>query len=87
MDDPDANTWDIDDAKDVLRELRVRANTYGPQVLTIGGMEAAAVISVRDLRRLQGVEPSFKDLLLSFPSLEGIDLTRDPTPPRDIDLG
>jgi len=29
---------------------------------------------------------TFKDFLRAIPSLEGVDLTRDQSPPRDIDL-
>jgi hypothetical protein len=86
VDRSDPNVWDIESAKAALPEVRVRANTYGPQILTIGGLAVAAVVSILDLRRLQNVEPTLKDLLVSMPSLEGVDLTRDRTPARDIEL-
>ena len=78
--------WDLSEAREKLDELVARAKSDGPQTLTVDGEAEAAVISVDELRRLQERKPTFKEFLLSFPSLEGIDLERDQTPTRDIEL-
>jgi len=41
-----------------------------------------------DRQEVPSADPSgnFKEFLLSIPSLEGVDLSRDQTPARDIDL-
>lgn len=78
--------WTLRDAREKLEEVVERAKADGPQVLVVDGEEQAAVISLRELRRLQERKPTFKEFLLDFPSLEGVDLERDQTPARDIDL-
>lgn len=69
-----------------LAEIVKRAETEGPQTLEVEGQATAAVISLAQLRRLQERKPTFKELLLAMPSLEDVDLSRDETPARDIDL-
>jgi antitoxin Phd len=86
MPDDARSTWDLSEASKKLGEVVERAQHDGPQTLAVDGHETAAVISLRELRRLQERKPTFKEFLLSFPSLEGLDLERDSTPPRDIDL-
>jgi prevent-host-death family protein len=80
------NAWDLSEASRKLGEVVERAQQDGPQTLKVDGEEAAAVISLRELKLLQERKPTFKEFLLTFPSLEGLDLERDSTPPRDIDL-
>jgi antitoxin Phd len=86
MPDDGRNAWDLSEASGKLGELVERAQNEGPQTLAVDGEPAAAVISMSELKRLQERKPTFKEFLLSIPSLEGVDLTRDQTPPRDIDL-
>jgi prevent-host-death family protein len=78
--------WSLTEAREKLEEIVERAGADGPQALTVDGEEKAAIISMAELRRLQERKPTFKEFLLSMPSLEGVDLTRDQTPTRDIDL-
>jgi antitoxin Phd len=77
---------DLQNAKADLAEIVKRAETEGPQTLEVEGRATAAVISLAELRRLQERKPTFKELLLAMPSLEDVDLSRDQTPARDIDL-
>jgi prevent-host-death family protein len=86
MPDDGRPAWTLADASRKLSELVERAQSEGPQMLAVDGEEAAAVVSARQLRLLQERKPTFKEFLLSFPSLEGLDLERDPTPPHDIVL-
>jgi antitoxin Phd len=53
--------------------------------ITRHGRPAAVVISVEEARRLRDVErPSFAELLMSIP--EEIEVERDNSPMRDVDL-
>ena len=79
-------TWNLSEAGDKLAEIVERAHADGPQALVVDGEARAAVISIGELRRLQERKPTFKEFLLSIPSLEGVDLARDQTPTRDLDL-
>jgi prevent-host-death family protein len=47
-------TWTLQDAKARLSEVLRRAQTAGPQHLTVHGREAAVVLSVEEFRRLKG---------------------------------
>lgn len=79
-------SWSLKEAETNLAEVVKRAESEGPQTLEIGGLETAAVISLAELRLLQERKPTFKELLLAMPSLADVDLSRDQTPARDIDL-
>lgn len=53
--------------------------------ITKHGRPAAVVVSVADARRLFPEDrPNFADLLMAVP--DAIQVDRDPTPPRDVDL-
>jgi prevent-host-death family protein len=75
----------IRDAKAKFSALVEAAEKGLPTTITRHGRPAAVLVPVEDARRLYPDEqPSFVDLLLSFPG--GIDLERDLTPLREIDL-
>ncbi len=42
--------------------------------------------SAEHYRLMSERKPTFKEFLLSFPSLEGVDMSRNEIPARDIDL-
>ncbi len=71
--------WRFSDAKNRLSELVRRALTDGPQRVTWRG-ETVIMISEAKYERLSGKKMSFVDYLVSGPSLEGVDLSRSPTP-------
>ncbi|MGI9169009.1 MAG: type II toxin-antitoxin system Phd/YefM family antitoxin [Caulobacteraceae bacterium] len=75
----------VRDAKAKFSALVEAAERGVPTTITRHGRPAAVVVSVEDARRLypEG-RPSFADLLLSFPG--GLDIERDRTPMREIDL-
>ena len=77
--------WKVADAKNRFSELVSRALAEGPQRVT-RHHEAVVVVAEREYERLTGKARDFKSFLMEGPSLEDIDLTRDPSPMRDVDL-
>lgn len=78
--------WRLADAKNRFSELVTLALSDGPQKVKRRDDEVV-VISAREYNKLIGKHVSFKEFLLGEgPSLEGLDLTRDKTPMRDIKL-
>jgi prevent-host-death family protein len=75
----------IRDAKAKFSALIEAAERGRPTTITRHGRPAAVVVPVEDARRLYPEnQPSFADLLLSFPG--GVEFDRDHTPLREIDL-
>ncbi len=78
-------TWNLADAKNRLSEVLNLALTEGPQTITRRN-DTVVVLSAEKYAELTGQRQSFKDFLLSGPSLEGLDLERDKSPMRDVEL-
>jgi prevent-host-death family protein len=81
-------TWTLARAKDCLSEVIRQATDEGPQVISVRGREAAVVLSKAEFDRINPSKPrpDFKAFLLSIPSLEGVDLSRDDRPAPDVEL-
>ena len=79
--------WTLAQAKDQFSEVVRRAVDQGPQTISVRGQDTAVVMSKADYEHLTdpGTPATLKDLLSQM-DLEGVDLTRDQTPARDIDL-
>jgi antitoxin Phd len=78
--------WRLAEAKNKFSELFNRALVEGPQRVR-RREEAVVVMAASDYERLTSSKPSFKDFLMGEGSdLEGLDLSRDRKPMRDIDL-
>lgn len=78
--------WHLADAKNRFSEVVNRALTRGPQ-LVLRRRDAVVVLARRDYERLAGKRPSFKQFLLGKgPSLRGLDLRRDKSPARNVNL-
>jgi len=76
--------WRLAEAKNRFSELVNRALTEGPQRV-LRRDDVVIVVAQRDYEKLTGVRPSFKEFLLGpGPDLEGLDLTRDRSPMRDV---
>jgi antitoxin Phd len=78
--------WQLADAKNRLSELVDLAVSGGPQRISRRGRDTVVVISIVEYDRLTGAKPSFRDYLTQGESLEGVDLERDTSPSRDVDL-
>jgi antitoxin Phd len=79
------NTWQLQKAKAEFSKLIDRSIKDGPQVVTRHGEPAAVVLSIKEYEKLKRRTPDFKEFLLRAP-LDGVDLSRDPDPGRDIKL-
>lgn len=81
-------TWTLAKARDQFSEVVRRAVDQGPQTVSVRGKETAVVLSKAQFDAMKPAVKSqdFKAFLLSIPSLEGIDLTRDQTPSRDVEF-
>jgi antitoxin Phd len=78
-------SWQLAEAKNKLSEVFNRALTDGPQRIRRRG-EVVWVVSETDYQRLTGKRVTFKEFLLNGPDLSALDLTRDPSPMRDVEL-
>lgn len=76
--------WSVADAKSKLSEVLNRAE-HEAQIITRRSRRFVVIDDER-YRQLTGERPSLKDMILAGPSLEGVDLSRDRTPGREIDL-
>jgi prevent-host-death family protein len=78
--------WRLADAKNRFSELVTRALAEGPQRIR-RHRDTVVVVAERDYERLTGKRPNFKEFLTGVgPSLEGLDLTRERSPMREVKL-
>ena len=77
--------WKLAEAKMKLSEVVRRALTEGPQRICRRD-DAVIVLSEREYEQLTGARPDLKELLLGGPGLDGVDLERDASGPRDAGL-
>ena len=81
--------WQLAEAKNKFSEVFTRALREGPQTITRRGEEAVLISRVEYDKLAQSARRRlpFGEFLVSGPSFEGVDLSRDRSLPRDIDLG
>lgn len=80
--------WKLEDAKARFSEVVRRAQSEGPQRVTVRGREAVVVISVDELDRLMPKDtgtPAFVPFLESL-GLDGLNLDREIDRGRDVAL-
>lgn len=78
-------TWNLADAKNRLSEVVNLALSQGPQTIT-RRKDAVVVISAETYAELTGKKLDFKEYLLQGVGLDELDLTRDRSPMRDVEL-
>lgn len=79
-------TWKLAEAKNKFSEVFNKALAGEPQFISRRG-EEVVVVSKRDYENSGKKKPKKKNFiehLLSAPSFEGVDLSRDKWPPRDV---
>ena len=80
-------SWQLQDAKNKLSELIDRAQTEGPQVITLHGRDAVVVVSANEYGKLSRPRGSLVDFFRKSP-LAGaeLDLVRSSDAGRRIEL-
>ena len=78
-------TWQLQEAKQRFSEVVRLAIEEGPQTVTRHGHDAVIIVSAADFSGMNK-RRDFKEFLLSAPDLDVLDLERDQSMPRDIDL-
>ena len=79
--------WQLQEAKQRFSELVRRALEEGPQVVTRRGEEVVVVVKTEEFDRLSRGEEDFKDFLLGAPDLDALEIRRDNSPSREVELG
>ncbi len=77
--------WRLADAKNRFSEVMNQALSEGPQYV-LRRNEAVVVLAVREYEKLTGERINFKQFLMKSPNLEGLDLSRDRSPMRNVDI-
>lgn len=77
--------WQMADAKNRFSELMNRALHEGPQLVR-RRKDAFVVLPEAEYDRLTGKRMGFKEFLMQPVGLDELDLTRDRSPMRDVDL-
>ncbi len=81
------NTWQLQEAKNKFSNLVDKAHHDGPQFVTKHGKESVVIIAIEDYQKLNKPKSDLVSFLKKSP-LSGIniDLARDKSPSRDIEL-
>ncbi len=77
--------WQLADAKNRFSEMLNLALSQGPQRVR-RRKDSFMVVTEEEWERRGGKGQGFKEYLMSGPSFDGVDLSRDPSPMRDVDL-
>jgi prevent-host-death family protein len=82
------NSWQMQEAKARLSEVVKRAESHGPQDITVHGQSVAVVVSRATFERLCGNEQSLVEFMRQSPlyGREDIDFERDKSPIRKAAL-
>ncbi len=78
--------WQLQDAKQKFSELVRKTLTEGPQTVSRHGEEVVMMVSVETYRRLTGETLDFKAYLAAAPDLDLLELDRDDSAARVVEL-
>lgn len=79
--------WQLQEAKARLSELIKKAESEGPQEITVHGTPAAVIISHKEYRRLKRPPGSLMKFMRSSPMFGlNLSLERDQTVTREVDV-
>lgn len=80
-------TWQLQEAKGKFSEVVKRAQSEGPQNITVHGEPVAVLLSRRDYNKLTHPKPGLVELLRNSPLLgSGLKIERQQTSTRKIKL-
>ncbi len=79
--------WQLQEAKNRFSEVVRKASEDGPQTVTKHGKDSVVVLSAEDYRKLEQPKTSLVEFFQKSPlSKVEIDLKRDTSPARNVDL-
>jgi len=78
-------SWQLAEAKNKLSEVANKAMLDGPQFIRRRD-QVFVLLSEVDYQRLSGERKSLIEYILDGPDMSDLDLTRDPSPMRDVEL-
>ncbi len=79
--------WQLQEAKNRFSEVVRKASEEGPQTVTKHGKDSVVVLSAEDYRKLEQPKTSLVEFFQKSPlSKVEIDLKRDTSPARNVDL-
>ena len=79
--------WQIQEAKQRFSEVLRGAEAGDPQVVTRHGREVAVLIDITAYRQFHGKSPGLMEYLRAEPQIDDdLDIERDGSLPRDVDL-
>ncbi|WP_199535597.1 type II toxin-antitoxin system Phd/YefM family antitoxin [Rhodohalobacter sp. SW132] len=79
--------WQLQEAKNRFNEVVRKAFEEGPQTVTKHGKDSVVVLSAEDYRKLEQPRTSLVEFFQKSPLSEvEIDLTRDKSPSRKVEL-
>ncbi|MDL1973914.1 MAG: type II toxin-antitoxin system Phd/YefM family antitoxin [Deltaproteobacteria bacterium] len=81
------NVWQLQEAKNKFSNLVEKAQHDGPQFVTKHGKESVVILAIEDYQKLSRPKSDLLSFFKNSP-LSGInlDLARDKSPSRDIEL-
>jgi len=81
------NVWQLQEAKNKFSNLVDKARRDGPQVVTKHGKESVVIIAIEDYQKLNKPTSDLISFFKKSPLSDiNLDLTRDKSPSRDIEL-
>lgn len=81
------NIWQLQEAKSRFSELIDRVLTSGVQIVTRRGQKAVVILPYEEFKRLTRPTGGLAEFLLSSPLAgSSLEISRDPSTPRDIGL-
>jgi prevent-host-death family protein len=81
------NVWQLQEAKNKFSNLVDKARHDGPQVVTRHGKESVVIIAIEDYQKLSKPKSDLISFFKKSPLADiHLDLTRDKSPSRDIEL-
>jgi len=81
------NQWQLQEAKNHLSEVIDKAEKEGPQIVTRRGEETAAILSIKEYKRLTKTQDSLAEFMSKSPlKTIVLEIERDQDHGRKIDL-
>lgn len=77
--------WQVTATRDKLSDVLDRASEEGPQIVTYRE-KRYVIIEEEEYQRTTGKQMGFLDYLRSGPNFDGVEIERDKSPMRDLDL-